>query len=198
MAFESGNRPLLTFAIAAFNHERFIREAVQGAFGQTYSPLEIILSDDCSGDRTFEIMREMAAAYTGPHKVVLNRNPVRKSIGGHVNRVIEISHGELIVGAAGDDVSLPQRTQAAFDAWEWSGKKATSIHSDFIQIDEDGRGIERIMEGECPENCERLTVQKTRAPGICANAETDRLWLHAHLLPPTFQGVWRFVRGYYT
>jgi glycosyltransferase involved in cell wall biosynthesis len=159
MTFEPGNRPLLTFAVVAFNHERFIREAVEAAFAQTYSPLEIILSDDCSADRTFEIMREMAAAYTGPHQVVLNRNPVRKSIGGHVNRVVEISHGEVIVGAAADDVSLPQRTQAAYEAWEWSGRKATSIHSNFIQIDENGRRIEQIFRNECFADSGRLAVQ---------------------------------------
>jgi glycosyltransferase involved in cell wall biosynthesis len=160
MTFKPGDRPLLTFTVCAFNQERFIREAVTAAFAQTYSPLEIILSDDCSEDRTFEIMREMAAAYSGPHQVVLNRNPIRRSIGGHVNRLVEISHGELIVGAAGDDVSLPQRTQAAYEAWEWSGRKVTSIHSNFIQIDEGGQRIEQIIKDECLGGCGRLAVQE--------------------------------------
>src|SRR5438309_837758 len=102
---EPAHKPLLTFAVAAFNQERFIREAVEAAFAQTYSPVEIILSDDCSEDRTFDIMREMIGAYHGPNRVILNRNPVRRSIGGHFNRIIEISHGELILAAAGDDVS---------------------------------------------------------------------------------------------
>ena len=52
---ESFHKPLLTFAVGAYNQERFIREAVESAFAQTYSPLEIVLSDDCSRDRTFEI-----------------------------------------------------------------------------------------------------------------------------------------------
>src|SRR6185503_20821734 len=111
----SPNKPLLTFAIAALNQERFIREAVEGAFAQTYSPLEIVLSDDHSEDRTFEIMKEMAAAYHGPHKIILNQNPRRRCIGGHINRVVEISSGELIVGSAGDDVSVPERTQVAYE-----------------------------------------------------------------------------------
>src|SRR5215475_13066302 len=134
----TGDRPLLTFAVASFNQERFIREAVEGAFSQTYSPLELVLSDDCSDDRTFEIICEMAKAYRGPHRVVLNRNPVRRSIGGHINRILEISRGELIVAAAGDDVSLPHRAQATYEAWEASGRKATSIHARIIQIDERG------------------------------------------------------------
>ena len=124
---------MLTFAIAAYNQERFIKEAVEGAFAQTYSPLQIILSDDCSKDRTFQIMEQMAADYHGPHRLKLNQNLVRRSIGGHINRVAELSEGEMIVGAAGDDLSLPQRTQRVFEAWNQAGRPPTSVHSDIIQ-----------------------------------------------------------------
>ena len=58
---EKYDRPLVTFALFAYNQEQYIREAIEGAFAQTYQPLEIILSDDCSTDRTFEIMREMGS-----------------------------------------------------------------------------------------------------------------------------------------
>ena len=61
-------RPLVTFALLAYNQERFVREAVRAAFEQTYRPLEIILSDDCSQDGTFEVLMNMAQSYTGPHK----------------------------------------------------------------------------------------------------------------------------------
>ncbi len=46
-----------------------------GVAGRSCDPrsLQIILSDDCSEDRSFAIMREMAAAYRGPHTVELNR-----------------------------------------------------------------------------------------------------------------------------
>ena len=56
----SADRPVLTFAVVSCNQEQFVREAVEAALAQTYSPLEIILSDDCSDDRSFEIMQEMA------------------------------------------------------------------------------------------------------------------------------------------
>ena len=55
----SPERPLVTFALFAYNQENYIRAAVEGAFAQTYQPLEIILSDDCSKDRTFEIMQRL-------------------------------------------------------------------------------------------------------------------------------------------
>ena len=89
--------PLITFALLSFNQELFIREAVEGAFAQTYSPLEIILSDDCSSDGTFEIMEDMAASYKGPHKIILNRNTVNRGTGDHVNHVMKLAEGDLIV-----------------------------------------------------------------------------------------------------
>jgi glycosyltransferase involved in cell wall biosynthesis len=105
----SDKRPLVTFALFAYNQEHYIREAVEGALSQTYSPLEIILSDDCSTDGTFAIMEELAASYQGSHKVILNRNEENLGIAGHANRVMEMSTGEWIVFAAGDDISLPGR-----------------------------------------------------------------------------------------
>lgn len=179
-------KPLLTFAVAGFNQEEFIREAVEAAFAQTYTPLEIVLSDDCSEDRTFEIICEMAKAYRGPHRIVLNRNPVRRSIGGHINRIIEVSKGELIVAAAGDDISLPRRTEATYEAWESSGRKATSIHSRIIQIDEGGEVVSEVFKDEMPGDKQKLIEQKaepldyvkTLQPLIygCAHAFSRRLF----------------------
>jgi glycosyltransferase involved in cell wall biosynthesis len=135
----SKSNPLVTFAVFAYKQERFIQEAVEGAFSQTYSPLEIILSDDCSPDRTFEIMRDAAANYGGPHKVVLNCNPENVGLAEHVNRVVGLANGDLVVTAAGDDISLPERAALSAESWELSGRQATSIHGRFVVIDEAGR-----------------------------------------------------------
>ena len=124
------DRPLLTFALIAYNQERYVREAVAGALAQTYQPLEIILSDDDSSDRTFALMEEMAAAYDGPHRVRLNRNQPNLGLAGHVNRVMELAEGELIVAAAGDDISLPHRTERLYDAWK-ADPRAVFLYSDY-------------------------------------------------------------------
>lgn len=103
-------RPLVTFALFAYNQEKYIREAVEGAFSQTYEPLEIILSDDCSSDRTFEIMQEMAAEYEGLHEVRVRRNQCNLGIADHFNTIVEESNGKFMVVAAGDDISFSERT----------------------------------------------------------------------------------------
>lgn len=132
----------MTFALFAYNQERFIREAVQGAFAQIYQPLEIILSDDCSTDRTFEIMQEMAAAYDGPHRVVLNRTKSNAGLLAHVIGTCRQALGEVIVVAAGDDISYPQRVQKL--ALEFGKDLSTyCVSSGFDLIDEDGKVVSK-------------------------------------------------------
>ncbi len=140
------DKPLITFALFVYNYEKFIREALAGAFSQTYSPLEIILSDDCSTDHTFEIIKEMTEAYRGPHSIIVNRNERNLGIGAHVNRIMELAQGELIVAAAGDDVSLPKRVEKIYQEWVSSEGKAKSIFSSIIVINEEGtkQRVEKI------------------------------------------------------
>lgn len=136
-------RPLISFVLTCYRQEKFIRESVAGALAQTYSPLEIIVSDDGSPDRTFDIVREIVAGYHGPHTVRLNRNETNLGIGGNVNRAMELCRGELVVIAAGDDVSLPERTELTWRAWEESGRQATSVCSSYTTIYEDGAELGR-------------------------------------------------------
>jgi len=144
---EMEERPLVTFALFAYNQEKYIREAVEGAFSQTYSPLEIILSDDCSNDRTFEIMQEMAAEYRGPHRVRVRRSQPNKGLLSHVISVGKEANGDMIVVAAGDDISCRERTEITMKLLDNSGE-AYAFSSDDIIINEDGEptdwDVERI------------------------------------------------------
>ena len=136
------SRPLISFIVICYNQEAFIRDAVEGAFSQTYSPLEIIISDDCSKDRTFEIVQQMTASYTGPHTIRINRNSTNLGLSGNSNRAVALCNGELIIGAAGDDVSMSERTGLTVEAWEDSGRKAMSIYSRIVNVDEDGKAVD--------------------------------------------------------
>lgn len=134
---ESSQSPLLSFVLIAYNQERYIRKAVEGAFAQAYSPLEIILTDDHSTDRTFEIIKELVHEYRGPHRVILNRNECNCGIGRHVNKVFSIANGELIILAAGDDISLPERCEVMATEWVSRGRPS-GMASKVVIIDEDG------------------------------------------------------------
>ena len=48
--------PLVSFGIITYNQEQFILDTLKGAVSQEYDNMEIIVSDDNSTDKTFEIV----------------------------------------------------------------------------------------------------------------------------------------------
>jgi glycosyltransferase involved in cell wall biosynthesis len=140
----AGVRPLVSVLLIVYNQQATIAEAIAGALAQTYSPLEIIVSDDASNDGSFAAMEAALAGYAGPHSVRLNRNPANLGIGAHLSHLVGLSHGELLFVAAGDDVSLPQRCERVVSAWLASGKRLDLIASCLEDMDEQGHVHERI------------------------------------------------------
>ena len=140
----NSSSPLVTFALFAYNQGQFIREAVQGAFSQDYPFMEIVISDDCSTDNTFEIIEELVRDYKGPHKLIINRNPRNIGLVASVNKVfIEIAHGEWFVTAAGDDVSLPTRVTQAM-AIAKSDVRIKGVHCAVDRVDEGGNFLNAL------------------------------------------------------
>ncbi|NBY41981.1 MAG: glycosyltransferase [Verrucomicrobia bacterium] len=105
--------PKVTVVLLAYNQNKFITEAVKALFAQTYQPLELILSDDCSADETFETINKLVDLYSGPHQIKINRNIVNcGTVPAHLNNISHLVSGEWVVLAAGDDISEPQRVQS--------------------------------------------------------------------------------------
>jgi glycosyltransferase involved in cell wall biosynthesis len=145
------NKPKVSLIVFAYNQAHYIEQAAAGAFSQTYSPLEILLSDDGSSDDTFERMQALAAAYTGPHTVRARRTLVNKGVANHLHEAVGDASGELIIGAAGDDMSLPDRVSAVVQRWEELGRGPAVIYSDVETIDESGDPVPTsgwVYEGE--------------------------------------------------
>ncbi len=130
-------QPLVTFIIVAFNQESYICEAIDGALAQTYAPLEILISDDCSTDHTYDLISQKVAEYAGPHKVQVIRNEKNLGLALHLNAVLFRARGEIITWAAGDDIALPQRTET-FVSKIRDQEDIVAAHSAVLEIDEAG------------------------------------------------------------
>ena len=57
----STTRPKISVCLDSFNYGRFLPEAIESVLGQSLEDFEIIISDDCSTDDSFEIARRYAA-----------------------------------------------------------------------------------------------------------------------------------------
>ena len=121
VAFSADKCPLVTFVLLTYNQERWVKIAIESVLAQDYTNLEIIISDDCSSDRTFDIIEETVRSYRGPHRVVARQTV--KNCGSllHVADVAKTARGELLVLAAGDDVSKINRVTVLQEAWKRAG-----------------------------------------------------------------------------
>ena len=135
------NKPLATLCIAFYNQEDFAEDTVKGALSQTYENLEIVFSDDHSTDNTFAVLTRLLENYSGPHKIILNRNQQNMGLVPHVNKMLfELSHGEYLFLNGGDDISFPGRIAWGIDYF-LSDPRIMSVTGSCIEIDESGRQI---------------------------------------------------------
>ena len=156
-----------SLVILSYNQEKLIAESIKSAFSQECPPIEILISDDCSSDSTFKIIQEMAAAYNGPHIVKINRNMENLGLIGHINKIHELSSGEVIIGAAGDDISLSNRCKKIMEHFEH--KKPLLIFSNAEVVDIDGK--------KANFNYKSATLYKTK--NIIKIARSMKLYLGA-------------------
>lgn len=136
---------LATFALMSFNQEAFIEKALEAALAQTYQPLEIIVSDDCSTDESATRIRRIVDAYTGPHSVVVNVNKRNLGIGQHVNLIARMARGRILILAGGDDVSAPDRAAQVMDRWGSSCPRPSAVFCAARLISREGALTGRIV-----------------------------------------------------
>lgn len=181
------DRPLVSILLMAFNQQETIRAAIDGALAQTYTPLEIVVSDDASTDGTWHEIEAATAGYRGPHALVVQRNPSNLGIGAHLSRLVSISRGELLVVAAGDDVSMPQRCDRVTQVWLGSNRQVDLIASAVTDIDASGSAQAEITPSDLA-SYRSLADWAARPPHVigAAQAWTRRVFERFGPLP---QGV---------
>ena len=122
------DRPRYTLLITCYNFENFIREAVEGALAQTYEPLDIIISDDCSTDRSWEVIQE----------TVLNHNGTNLGFAANLNKSYALARTDWVLNQSGDDISLPTRVEECVRLIE-SNPNLRCVGSWYEEMDVDGQ-----------------------------------------------------------
>lgn len=103
------NEPLVSAIIIFLNGEKFIREAIESVFAQTYDNWELLLVDDGSTDASTEIALRYAEQY--PVKVRYLEHEGHQNRGMSASRNLGLHHakGEYIALLDHDDVWLPSK-----------------------------------------------------------------------------------------
>jgi glycosyltransferase involved in cell wall biosynthesis len=88
--------PLVSVVIPVYNGELFLTEAVDSIRWQNYEPLEIVIVDDGSTDRTVQIIENLG-------KDIRFISQANQGPGAARNRALEVARGELIAFLDADD-----------------------------------------------------------------------------------------------
>jgi len=133
------NKPLISVVMSVYNEEKYIRESLESILNQTVGDFEIVIFDDCSTDRTAEIIHEIAredaqnlsdegvaesqdesdvSGQLYGSRIRLFVNDTNNGLTVNLNRGLKLARGKYIARMDGDDISLPERFEKQIEYLE--------------------------------------------------------------------------------
>lgn len=120
------------------NHEPYIEEAIDSAFGQDYENIEVIAVDDCSTDKSQDVLAGLTKKY--PELLLIwNANNQGNCIS--FNKALAQSTGDYIIDLAGDDVLAPDRVKVGVEVLEAENDDFGIHYCDHEWIDPSGKTL---------------------------------------------------------
>lgn len=106
----------VSIIIPSYNSEKHISKCLDTIFSQTHDDLEVILVDDCSTDKSYDIMKSYKEKE--PRRLKLVRNPENKGAASSRNVGLDIAEGEYIGFIDSDDYIPLDAIKKIHDALE--------------------------------------------------------------------------------
>lgn len=104
---------LVSVFINAYNSEDFILETVNSVLNQTYKNIQLIVVDDCSTDKTYELLKTIDDS-----RLELYQNARNQGIVYTCNRGIDLCRGQYIAHTDSDDIWMPDKLEKQFNFLE--------------------------------------------------------------------------------
>ncbi|HKX87470.1 MAG TPA: glycosyltransferase family 2 protein [Flavobacterium sp.] len=132
---------LVSIITPTFNSEKFISATIQSVLKQSYPNWEMIIVDDCSTDKTVEIIQNLMEEDTRIHLIKLNRNSGASKAR---NEAIKLVQGSYMTFLDADDIwfsdfiknSIETIKQTGipfvFSSYRRSNEDLEFVYSDFI------------------------------------------------------------------
>lgn len=117
------DKKLVSVCIPTYNNEDVIERTINSILGQTYSRIEIIISDDCSQDATVSLIRKL-----GDERIKLSINQHNLGMSGNWNHVVGLAQGEYIKFICADDILEPNCIEKEITLFEENTTLALTIN----------------------------------------------------------------------
>lgn len=114
----SDNTPLVSVIMPAYNSEKHIAEAIASVQCQTLTDWELCITDDCSTDRTAEIIRTIAEHDS---RVKFIKQPTNQGAAAARNASLDRAQGRYIAYLDADDIWYPEKLKRQVSIMEQHG-----------------------------------------------------------------------------
>jgi len=92
--------PKVSVILTSFNHEKYLREAIDSVLNQTFTDYELIIWDDASSDGSWEVIN----SYSDSRIKAFRNEATKRGIYGINKAIFELATGEYIAIHHSDDV----------------------------------------------------------------------------------------------
>jgi len=135
---QSADGAVVSVLIPSYNHEKFILKCLDSCLGQMESAIEILLLDDGSTDRTFELACAWKRDHESEFVRILAWTRPNQGVCRTLNELIGKASGTYIAMLASDDALLPGSIRQRVEALEANPDKL-AVFGDAIPIDADDK-----------------------------------------------------------
>lgn len=97
--------PLVSIVLPTYNGENFIAKAIESILKQTYTNFELVIVDDCSTDRTNQIINSFA---NKDGRIQVIRNDKNKKLPASLNIGFNVTKGEYYTWTSDDNEYHPE------------------------------------------------------------------------------------------
>ena len=150
------NNPLVSICIPSYNAESFIKETLQSILDQTYTNIEIVIIDDCSKDKTVEIIQTFT-----DERIKLHLNEKNLGVEGNWNKTLEFATGKYLKIMGADDILYPDCIAEQLSILEdIKYKEVVLVTSNKKVIDQNGKLI--MQKGFPGKNVTRIGPKQTK------------------------------------
>jgi glycosyltransferase involved in cell wall biosynthesis len=136
----------VSVCVVTYNHERYIAQALESALCQhTTFQFEIVIGEDCSTDRTREILNDLATKH--PDIIRLRLAPRNQGASRNFAQTFADCRGQYVIILEGDDYwTSPNKLQAQVDALDAHPDWAICFHPALCIYEDDAAGPPRTPE----------------------------------------------------
>ena len=137
--------PLVSVFMPVYNQEKFIAQSIESVLTQSFDDWELIIVDDCSTDRTYEIVKNYEEKSSG--KIKASQNNINLGVTPNCNEVLSRCKGHFIAYTAGDDIFLKDKLAKQVQMMRENPGCILSYHDIEVFDSKTGEGIRNWNSG---------------------------------------------------